>query len=60
MSKQQISCADVMPGCEFKAEAETESELLQKVAVHAAEVHGVQEVTPELVGKVKSVIKPVE
>ena len=60
MSKQKISCADIMPGCEFKAEAETESELLRKVSIHAAEAHGVQEVTPELVAKVKSVIKQAE
>ncbi|MCI0415105.1 DUF1059 domain-containing protein [bacterium] len=60
MSKQKIACADVMPGCKFEAEAETEKELLQKVSVHAAEAHGVQEVTPELVAKVKSVIKSAE
>lgn len=60
MAKQKIACADVMPGCKFEAEAETENELLEKVSVHAAEVHGVKEVTPDLVAKVKSVIKSVD
>ena len=34
----------------------TEQELLQKVAEHAQEAHGVTEVTPELLTKVKSAI----
>ena len=56
MSKK-IACADVVPGCSFHTEAETESELLQKVAEHAAEAHGVKEVSPELLASVKSAIR---
>ena len=47
MSKT-IECGQVVPGCKFTAEANTEQELLQKVAEHAREAHGVTEVTPEL------------
>ena len=55
MSKT-IECGQVVPGCKFTAEANTEQELLQKVAEHAQEAHGVTEVTPELLTKVKSAI----
>jgi predicted small metal-binding protein len=44
------------PGARFTADAPTEDELLQKVAAHAREAHGVTEVTPELLSKVKSAI----
>ena len=54
---KHISCAQIMPGCPFTASAATEEELLQKVAVHAADAHGITEVTPELVEKVKAVIE---
>ena len=53
---KQIACGDIVPGCEFKASAETEEELLKKVAAHAKEAHGI-DVTPELASQVKSKIK---
>ena len=52
-----IQCADLFPGCEFQAEAETEELLLQKTAEHAASVHNVTELTDEIVAKVKSCIR---
>ena len=51
-----ISCKDVGPDCAFTASAETEEELMQKVAAHASE-HGITEVTPELLAQVKAAIK---
>lgn len=54
---EQISCNDVVPGCTWKAEAATEEELMKKVVEHAAEVHGVHEVSPELAEKVKAAIR---
>jgi predicted small metal-binding protein len=57
MSKKNITCADIMPGCDFKAEAETDQELLSQVAKHAAEAHGVKDITPDLLEKVKATIK---
>jgi predicted small metal-binding protein len=52
----RIACDDVVPGCRFTASGETEEELIDKVAVHAAHDHGVREMTPELVAKVKAAI----
>ena len=52
---KRIEC--VIPGCGFKETAPTEAELLQKVAAHAAEAHGVKEVPAELLVQVKAAIK---
>ena len=52
-----IACGDVVPGCDFRAEAESEDELLRKVAVHAKEAHGISDVTPDLVAQVRSKIR---
>ena len=54
---KRIACADLIPGCDFTAEAATEDEVLQKVVAHAAHDHGVTEVTPELSAKVKAAIR---
>lgn len=54
---KQIRCADVVPGCGFTAEAATEQELLEKVALHASQVHGIDEVTPDLLAKVRSAMR---
>jgi len=41
---KHIACNDVVAGCSFTAQAETESALIEKVAAHAAKDHGVKEV----------------
>lgn len=51
-----IACGDVVPGCSFTAEAETEDKLLEKVATHAKDAHGITEITPELIEQVRSQI----
>jgi predicted small metal-binding protein len=51
-----VNCRDVGFDCEGVVTAETEDEALQKVAQHAADVHGLTEVTPDVVEKVKSVM----
>jgi predicted small metal-binding protein len=56
MSKE-IECGDVVTGCSFKASAANEDELLKQVAAHAAEKHGVKELTPELAAQVKAAIQ---
>ena len=53
-----LECAKVDPssGCQYVVRADTEDELLQKVAEHAKE-HGIREVTPELIERVKANIR---
>lgn len=52
-----VNCRDVGFDCEGVVRAESEDDLLQQVAVHAQSVHGLAEVTDEIVAKVKSVIR---
>ncbi len=54
---RHIACSDVVAGCQFTAQAGTEEELLEAVKAHAAQDHGVKEVTPELAAKVKAAIR---
>lgn len=55
-----IKCRDVGFDCEGVIKANTEEEALQMAAKHAKEVHGLNDVTPEVVDKIKSVIIEVE
>lgn len=54
---KEMRCADVGMDCDFVAKAEDTDQLMQKVAAHAAEVHGITEVTPDLQAKVAAVIR---
>ena len=56
---KSISCADAGADCSWSTTAETEEELLNKVAAHAKEEHPDLEITPELVEKIKSIIKEI-
>jgi len=52
-----VNCREVGFDCEGVIRAETEEEALKLVAEHAKEVHGIQEVPPEVVEKVLSVMR---
>ena len=54
---KSIACDCEMPGCGFTVRAGTEAQLLQQVAEHARAAHGVTDVTPELLEKVRAAIK---
>ncbi len=56
---KSISCSDAGSDCGWSATAQTEEELMEKVAEHAKEEHKDLEITPELVAKIKSLIKEV-
>jgi predicted small metal-binding protein len=53
-----LQCAKVDPssGCQHMVRAETEEELLKKAAAHAVE-HGIRDVTPQLVERIKANIR---
>jgi predicted small metal-binding protein len=52
-----IRCRDVGFDCNGVIKAKTEEEALKLAAEHAMKVHGLKEITPEIVAKVKSVIR---
>ncbi len=50
-----LRCKHIGPdtNCQFEAKGETEDEILKQVAEHASGVHGITEITPELVEKAR-------
>jgi len=57
---KMVECAKVDPssGCTYVIRGETEQEVLTKAAEHAKQ-HGLREMTPELMEKVKTQIRDV-
>ena len=54
---RHFACGHVVPDCEFTVSAATDEELLKKVAGHAAQAHGITEITPALVSQVRAAIE---
>ncbi len=51
---KQFACGDVVPGCDARWVSDSEDELLQQVARHAMDDHGMVEIPDELVGQVRA------
>lgn len=49
---KEFRCGELVPGCGAAFAAESEGEILEHVAVHAREEHGMDEVPPEVVDKI--------
>ena len=56
---KRILCGNLVPGCTFKAQAETEAEVLHVESDHARNVHGLN-VTPQFLERARSRIRDVE
>lgn len=54
-----IHCSDVGFDCDGVIRADTEAEALAQAAQHAREAHGVEEITDEVVAKVKAAMQEV-
>ena len=54
---KEIRCRDVGFDCDGVIRAETEDEALRLAAQHAQSVHGLKEVSPDVVAKVRSVMR---
>lgn len=53
---KQFRCGDVVPGCSEEFTGATEGDILDAVAVHAREDHGIVEMPPDLSRAVRSAI----
>lgn len=51
---KQFACAGVVPGCDGIVSGETEADVLAAAAVHAAEVHGMSDVSDEVVAAIRA------
>lgn len=52
-----LYCKDVGFDCDHEIRADNEEELLTQVVQHAGEVHGLTDITPEVVAQVKAAIR---
>lgn len=52
-----FKCKDVGMDCPFEASALTRNGLMKKISDHAAQVHKMTEVPPDLLEKIKAAIK---
>jgi predicted small metal-binding protein len=53
---KEFSCNVLVPDCWATFEGETDGEVLEQVAVHAREEHGMHELPPEVVDQVRAAI----
>jgi len=53
---KELNCGSVVPGCDWVGRAATEAELLRKAAEHARTVHGVEEITPDMLARIKGAV----
>jgi predicted small metal-binding protein len=54
---KRFACKDIGMSCGFVANAETEKELLDKVAEHARKAHNMQTIDNATMAKIKAAIK---
>ena len=57
--EKRIQCRDLGFDCDGVIIAKTENEALEMASEHARTVHGLQEITPEVMEKIRAVIKEV-
>ena len=56
---KQFRCGDVVPGCQWVTHSDDEHELFERIGAHARDEHGMDEVPPEVVDQIHSVITDV-
>jgi predicted small metal-binding protein len=56
---KQFKCGDVVLGCEWVTRSDDEEELFEEIHIHARDVHGMDEVPPEVVEQIQGVITEV-
>jgi predicted small metal-binding protein len=56
---KRIVCGDLVPGCTFKAQAETEAEVLHVEMNHVRSAHGL-DATPQFLERARQRIQEVE
>ncbi len=54
---KRLRCRDVGMNCDFEARGATDDEVLQKAAAHARRDHQMQELSPDLMARVRAAIR---
>ena len=53
---KQFACNVLVPGCEAQFEGESDEEILEHVAVHARDEHGMDEVPAQIEDQIRAAI----
>ncbi len=56
---KELSCGDIMAGCDHRIRGETEEEVLTRAAEHARDRHGMKEIDETTADLVRSKIRDV-
>jgi len=56
---KELRCRDIGMNCDYKANGNTEEEVLQQASAHARTAHQITEMPPELAAKVRAAIRSV-
>ena len=56
---KQFKCGDVVLGCEWETRSEDEDGLFAEIYSHARDAHAMDEVPPEVVDAIRSVVSEV-
>jgi predicted small metal-binding protein len=51
---KEFKCGTIVPGCATVFEGESESVILDQIADHARDAHGMHEVPPEVVDSIRA------
>lgn len=54
---KSFACGDVVPGCDARFVCQSDDEVLVQVAQHAADVHGMSVLAPDVAQSVRSHIR---
>ena len=53
---KEFRCGTIVPGCETTFQGKSDDEILEQIAVHARDDHGLHEVPPEVVDTIRAAI----
>jgi predicted small metal-binding protein len=53
---KEFRCGELVPGCAAAFQGESNEEILQEIATHARDEHGMDEVPPEVVDQILATI----
>ena len=57
---KKFECKDIGVNCGWKCQAENDQEILRQVEEHGRQVHGMQQIDPELRSRIQAKIKEVQ
>jgi predicted small metal-binding protein len=52
-----LRCNDLMPGCNWEARGDSETEVLMQAAEHAKTAHNLTDISPEMISQVRGAIR---